>query len=56
MLQLGEMEDKRKQELFRQVEENLKRVYRSKAEEELPDRFIELLNQLREQEDKGDET
>lgn len=34
----------------RQIDENLKRVYREKVEEELPDRFKLLLQQLKEQE------
>lgn len=33
----------------RQIDENLKRVYQEKVEEELPDRFKLLLEQLKQQ-------
>lgn len=48
------MDEKRKSELERQVEENLRRAYRAKAEEPVPDKFVELLRQLRSQEESGD--
>lgn len=32
----------------RQIDENLRRIYAAKLEEEIPDRFQELLKQLRE--------
>lgn len=34
----------------REIDENLKRVYRAALEEEVPDRFAQLLAQLREKE------
>ncbi|WP_153010463.1 NepR family anti-sigma factor [Falsirhodobacter sp. alg1] len=33
---------------FRQIDENLKRVYDEALEQEVPDRFAQLLAQLRE--------
>lgn len=42
-----------KKPLEKQVEENLRRVYRAKAEEPIPDRFVELLKQLRDLEEGG---
>jgi len=38
----------------RQIDDNLKRVYQEKVEEQLPDRFKLLLQQLKEQETGGD--
>lgn len=38
----------------RQIDENLKRVYQDKVEEELPDRFKLLLQQLKQQDSGGD--
>ena len=35
--------------LERQIEENLKKVYKKTIEEDVPDRFAELLKQLKEQ-------
>ena len=49
------MDDTKKSQLERQVEENLRRVYRSVAEEPVPDRFTELLKQLRGQEEGKEE-
>ena len=40
----------RRQAIRSQIDENLKRVYQQAAEEEVPDRFLALLQQLREQE------
>ena len=37
----------------RQIDENLKRVFQSKVEEDLPDRFKELLQQLKKREAEG---
>jgi len=34
----------------RQIDENLRRVYQDKVEEELPDRFKDLLEKLKQQE------
>lgn len=39
-----------KSNLERQIEENLRRVYQKTVEEDVPDRFRNLLEQLREQE------
>ncbi|MDD9705756.1 MAG: NepR family anti-sigma factor [Paracoccaceae bacterium] len=41
---------RRKQGLNHQIDENLKRVYESVLEEDVPDRFKDLLNRLRQQE------
>lgn len=38
--------------IAREIDENLKRVYTSQLEEEVPDRFLKLLAQLREKEGK----
>ena len=43
-------EERRKGALERQIDENLRRVYEQEVAEEVPDRFIQLLQQLREQE------
>lgn len=37
--------------LERQIEENLRKVYKKTVEEDVPDRFAELLKQLKEQDD-----
>ncbi len=37
--------------LERQIEENLRKVYQKTVEEDVPDRFAELLKQLKEQDD-----
>jgi len=37
----------------RQIDENLRRVYQEKVEEELPDRFKLLLEQLKQREQNG---
>ncbi|WP_163848645.1 NepR family anti-sigma factor [Pseudooceanicola aestuarii] len=39
--------DSEKNNVHRQIDENLKRVFQSKAEEDLPDRFKDLLKQLK---------
>ncbi|GHA44115.1 hypothetical protein GCM10008927_06110 [Amylibacter ulvae] len=39
-----------KKNIKKQIDENLRRVYQDKVEEELPDRFKELLEQLKKQE------
>ncbi|UWQ18061.1 NepR family anti-sigma factor [Jannaschia sp. M317] len=38
-----------------QIDENLRRVFREKEGEDIPDRFTDLLNQLRQQDSSGDE-
>lgn len=42
-------EDRRKAEVEKQIDENLRRVYEQDSTEEVPDRFLDLLKQLREQ-------
>ena len=42
-----------KPELERQIDENLKRVYQDHAAEPVPDRFMQLLAQLKEQDAKN---
>lgn len=37
----------------RQIDENLKRVYHETAAEEVPDRFVQLLQQLKERQGEG---
>ena len=41
--------DKPKSALERQIEENLKKVYQKTVEEDVPDRFTDLLKQLKQQ-------
>lgn len=43
-------DERKKAALEKQIDENLKRVYQEDAKEEVPDRFLDLLKQLREQE------
>ena len=38
-----------KAKLQAQIDENLKRVYQEELKEEVPDRFLDLLQQLRDQ-------
>ncbi|WP_338092667.1 NepR family anti-sigma factor [Salipiger mangrovisoli] len=35
------------------IDENLKRVYQDMLEEQVPDRFLDLIAQLRAQDDQG---
>lgn len=42
-------DDKRKTEIDRQIDENLKRVYQTTLEQDVPDKFKNLLEQLRKQ-------
>lgn len=46
----GKREERKKVALDKQIDENLKRVYEQATEEQVPDRFLALLEQLREQE------
>lgn len=46
--------DSENDNVLRQIDENLKRVYQKKLEEELPDRFKSLIDQLKKQ-GEGDE-
>lgn len=43
-------EERRKVAIEQQIDENLKRVYEQDATQKIPDRFLELLDKLREQE------
>ncbi|WP_460273614.1 NepR family anti-sigma factor [Celeribacter sp. ULVN23_4] len=47
-------QQKSKHELDEQIEENLKRVYQKTLEEEIPDRFMELIEQLKQQDAQND--
>jgi hypothetical protein len=50
-IKLGQ--DARKSNLRRQIDENLQRVYQEALEEDIPERFAELLQRLAEQERAG---
>ncbi|WP_321364656.1 NepR family anti-sigma factor [uncultured Celeribacter sp.] len=47
-------QQKPKPNLDEQIEMNLKKVYQKTLEEEVPDRFLELLEQLKEQDMRDD--
>lgn len=52
---LGKMANSRRKEtLDRQIDDNIRRVYAEMADEPLPDRFSQLLDQLRQQEGSKD--
>ncbi|WP_312524600.1 NepR family anti-sigma factor [Paracoccus sp. (in: a-proteobacteria)] len=40
-------EERKRAELEKQIDENLKRVYEEATTQEIPDRFMDLLEQLR---------
>ncbi|MBK4217583.1 transcriptional regulator [Paracoccus caeni] len=42
-------DDRRKAEVEKQIDENLRRVYEQDSTTEIPDRFLDLLKKLREQ-------
>lgn len=42
-------DDRRKSAVEKQIDENLRRVYEQDATDHIPDRFLALLDQLREQ-------
>ncbi len=42
-------EERKRAELEKQIDENLKRVYEEATTQQIPDRFMELLEQLRAQ-------
>jgi len=46
---------KSRHELDEQIEANLKRVYQKTLDEELPDRFRDLLEKLKEQDAQDDQ-
>lgn len=43
-------DDRRRAAVEKQIDENLKRVYEQDATDQIPDRFLELLKKLKEQE------
>ncbi|MTH78270.1 NepR family anti-sigma factor [Paracoccus aestuariivivens] len=43
-------EERRKVAIEKQIDENLKRVYEQDVTQKIPDKFLELLDKLREQE------
>ena len=43
-------DDRRKAAVERQIDENLRRAYEQDAQQEVPDRLLQLLQKLREQE------
>ena len=42
-------DDRRKMAVEKQIDENLRRVYEQDVTEQIPDRFLALLDKLREQ-------
>lgn len=46
----NKQEDRRQSAIEKQIDESLKRVYEQDVTEEIPDRFLQLLQKLREQE------
>ena len=46
-------DEKRSKKPSSRIDENLQRVYRQTVEEEVPDRFQELIEQLRKQDEKS---
>lgn len=45
----GKRDDRRRAAVEKQIDENLKRVYEQDATDEIPDRFLELLQKLKDQ-------
>lgn len=43
-------EERKRAALEKQIDENLRRVYEQETSQEVPDRFLSLLERLREQE------
>ena len=43
-------EERRRAALEKQIDENLRRVYEQETSQQIPDRFLQLLDKLREQE------
>ncbi|MDP5307012.1 NepR family anti-sigma factor [Paracoccus spongiarum] len=43
-------DDSRRAAVEKQIDENLRRVYEQDSDEQVPDRFLDLLKKLREQE------
>ncbi|SIN87278.1 NepR family anti-sigma factor [Vannielia litorea] len=53
---MNEQQKQPNEGLRRQIDENLRRVFQAQVEEDVPDRFTELLNKLRQQDTKGGRT
>ncbi|SLN14386.1 hypothetical protein AQS8620_00226 [Aquimixticola soesokkakensis] len=49
-------QEKPKSSAESQIEENLRRVYQQRLEEDVPDRFLSLLQQLKEQDSPDDKS
>ncbi len=47
-------QDPKKSEVERDIDENLRKVYREMVDQEVPDRFRDLLDQLRQSEEKDE--
>ncbi len=47
-------QDPEKSEVERDIDDNLRKVYREMVEQEVPDRFRDLLDQLRQSEENDD--
>ncbi len=47
--------DKDQERLERQIDENLKKVFQSHLEEDVPDRFMDLLAKLKQADGEGSE-
>jgi hypothetical protein len=47
-------QDTEKSEVERDIDDNLRKVYREMVEQEVPDRFRDLLDQLRQSEETKD--
>ncbi|WP_287886441.1 MULTISPECIES: NepR family anti-sigma factor [Paracoccus] len=43
-------EERRRAAIEKQIDENLRRVYEQETTQQIPDRFLQLLDKLREQE------
>ena len=43
-------EERRQAAIEKQIDENLRRVYKQKTSQQIPNQFLQLLNKLREQE------
>ncbi|MCV2446002.1 MULTISPECIES: NepR family anti-sigma factor [Paracoccus] len=43
-------EERRRAAIEKQIDENLRRVYEQEATQQIPDKFLQLLDKLREQE------
>ncbi|MBY6046956.1 NepR family anti-sigma factor [Vannielia litorea] len=50
---MKEQEKQANEGLRRQIDENLRRVFQAQVEEDVPDRFTDLLKRLREQDNRN---